>query len=210
MLRQRFGYSFCTAFRLRFITFIWGLSLLISQLGLASQAQAQAGEVHLYAASSLTDALTALSEQYEKSHPQVKIIKSFAGSAALAKQIENGAPADVFISADNDWADYLQERGFLVGASRKPIAGNELVLVAPLDTAIQVVFSPDYNLDHKIKGRLCTGDVTSVPVGRYAKQALVYYQWWNAMAPRIVGSADVRTALSFVERAECELGIVYN
>lgn len=169
----------------------------------------QAGEIKLYAAASLTDALTELSGAYQKKYPGVVIKKSFAGSSTLAKQIENGAPADIFISADNDWADYLQKRKLLIAESRKKIVSNELVLIAPAGSAATVVFDASFNLADSVSGRLCTGDTASVPVGKYAKQSLMYYGWWAAMSPRIVGTDDVRTALAFVERAECSLGIVY-
>lgn len=168
-----------------------------------------AGEVKLYAAASLTDALTELSAAYQKAHPDVAIKKSFAGSSTLAKQIENGAPADIFISADTDWGDYLYKRGLLVSESRKKLLSNELVLIAPIASEVSVLLDPAFNLNTAFSGRLCTGDPASVPVGKYAKQSLTTYNWWDKISPRIVGTEDVRTALAFVERAECGLGIVY-
>lgn len=169
----------------------------------------QAGEVKIYAAASLTDALKELSSIYQKAHPDVSIKNSFAGSSTLAKQIENGAPADIFISADNDWADYLQKRGLLSKASSKKLLSNELVLIAPLTSDVKILLDPAFNLNMGFSGRLCTGDTTSVPVGKYAKQSLTSYGWWDSISSRIVGTEDVRTALAFVERAECSLGIVY-
>jgi len=168
-----------------------------------------AGEVKLYAAASLTDALTELSAIYQKSHADVAIKKSFAGSSTLAKQIENGAPADIFISADNDWSDYLYKRGLLANESRKKLLGNELVLIAPVASDAKVLLDPAFNLNTAFSGRLCTGDPASVPVGKYAKQSLTTYNWWDKISSRIVGTEDVRTALAFVERSECGLGIVY-
>jgi molybdate transport system substrate-binding protein len=170
---------------------------------------ASAGEVKLYAAASLTDALTELSTTYQKTHSDVAIKKSFAGSSTLAKQIENGAPADIFISADNDWGDYLYKRGLLVAESRKKMVSNELVLIAPIASEVSVLLDPAFNLNTAFNGRLCTGDPASVPVGKYAKQSLTTYNWWDKISSRIVGTEDVRTALAFVERAECGLGIVY-
>jgi molybdate transport system substrate-binding protein len=170
---------------------------------------AHAGEIKLYAAASLTDALTELSAIYEKNYPDVVIKKSFAGSSTLAKQIENGAPADLFISADMDWVGYLQKRGLLDDPSLKKLLVNELVLIAPLESKVTLLLDPAFNLSTAFNGRLCTGDTTSVPVGKYAKQALLHYNWWNNIESRIVGTEDVRTALSFVERAECGLGVVY-
>jgi molybdate transport system substrate-binding protein len=169
----------------------------------------QAEDVNLYAAASLTDVLTELSDAYQKQYPNLAIKKSFAGSSTLAKQIENGAPADIFISADKDWADYVQKRGLLNNQSRKSLLGNELVLIAPSASNVSVLLDPAFNLNTSFSGRLCTGDPASVPVGKYAKQALTHYNWWTKIEPRIVGTEDVRTALAFVERGECNLGIVY-
>lgn len=169
----------------------------------------RAGDVKLYAAASLTDALTELSATYQKVHPDVVIKQSFAGSSTLAKQIENGAPADIFISADNDWVDYLQTRALLVNESRKKLLSNELVLIAPVDSKVSVLLDPAFNLNTSFSGRLCTGDPASVPVGKYAKQSLTKYNWWDKVQARLVGTEDVRTALTFVERVECGLGIVY-
>ncbi len=178
-------------------------------IGMILSAGVQAGEIRLYAAASLTDVLTELSSIYQKSHPDSVIKKSFAGSSTLAKQIENGASADIFISADHDWMEYLQKRHLLVAESQKKILRNELVLIAPINSEATVTFDSGFNLSARFNGHLCTGDTASVPVGKYAKQSLIYYKWWDTVSPRIVGTDDVRTALAFVERAECSLGIVY-
>ena len=177
--------------------------------GLLLCVSVHAGEIKLYAAASLTDVLTELSDVYEKSHSGVVIKKSFAGSSTLAKQIENGAPADLFISADLDWIDYVQKRGLLDDASQKKLLINELVLIAPIASKAKVLLDPAFNLNTSFSGKLCTGDPASVPVGKYAKQSLTHYNWWNKVESRIVGTEDVRTALAFVERSECGLGIVY-
>lgn len=187
----------------------WCGQLIVAMIFAFSFETAQAGDVKLYAAASLTDALTELSASYQKSHADVSIKKSFAGSSTLAKQIENGAPADIFISADNDWEDYLFQRGLLQKESRKKLLANELVLISPLTNEIKVALEPTFNFAAAFNGRLCTGDTASVPVGKYAKQTLTYYAWWDKIAPRVVGTEDVRTALAFVERGECNLGIVY-
>jgi molybdate transport system substrate-binding protein len=176
---------------------------------LATSAGAYAEDVVVYAAASLTSVIDELSSDYQKSHPAVKIKKSYAASSTLAKQIENGAPATLFLSADLDWANYLSKRGQLVSASRKNLLGNELVLITPKERPITISFEPSFNLAGSFSGRWCTGEPTSVPAGKYAKQALSYYKWWSAMEPRLVGTEDVRTALAFVERGECALGVVY-
>jgi len=188
----------------KFLTTCAALILYVSLNGFA-----YADEVKIYAAASLTEVLTELSANFEKSHPEVTIKKSFAGSSTLAKQIENGAPADLFISADADWINYLQKRNVLDEASRKKLLSNELVLIAPVASKVNIVLDPAFNLNTSFSGRICTGDVATVPVGKYAKQALTHYNWWSSIESRLVGTEDVRTALAFVERAECGLGIVY-
>lgn len=169
----------------------------------------QAGEVKVYAAASLTDVLTEVAKSYQQAHPDTHIKTSFAGSSTLAKQIENGAPAELFISADKDWADYLQTRNLLDANTRVELLTNELVLIAPLSRTPAISLNKNANLANSFTGKLCTGDPAYVPVGKYAKQALGYFDWWDSIQPRLVGTEDVRTALAFVERGECALGIVY-
>lgn len=169
----------------------------------------QAGEVKIYAAASLTDAITELAKRYQESHSSTQIKPSFAGSSTLAKQIENGAPADVFISADKDWADYLQARNLLDAKTRVDLLTNDLVLIAPAERVPSINLNKGTDLATSFNGKLCTGEPAYVPVGKYAKQALDYYGWWATIQPRVVGTEDVRTALAFVERGECALGIVY-
>lgn len=169
-----------------------------------------AGDIHVYAAASLTDAVTELATVYQSKHNSSRIKTSYTSSSTLAKQIEHGAPADIFLSADSDWANYLQERGLLNDASRIDLLYNQLVLVAPTKgSAPNIRFSREQALAEHFSGKLCTGDITHVPAGKYAKQALDFYGWWDALAPRLVGAPDVRSALAFVERGECALGIVY-
>lgn len=181
--------------------------LLVLQLLIMGSARA--GDIKVSAAASLTDVMTELSRAYEKTHIDITIKTSFAGSSTLAKQIENGAPADIFISADKDWADYLEQRNLLNKETRVDLLLNELVLIAPLNRTPSITIARDFDLSANFSGKLCTGDTASVPVGKYAKQALTYYGWWSSIQPRLVGTEDVRTALAFVERGECALGIVY-
>ena len=185
-------------------------SILIALLCLLLPLGAQAGEVKVFAAASLTDVLTELGQSYQKVTPATTIKNSFASSATLAKQIENGANSDLFISADQDWADYLAKRNLLISNSRKNLLANELVLIAPLGTSPKIEMQKGFDFAKSFSGKLCTGDPASVPVGKYAKQALDYFNWWQAIEARIVGTEDVRTALVFVARGECPLGIVYN
>lgn len=183
------------------------LLLLTVQLLVANGVQA--GDIKVSAAASLTDVLSELSRAYEKSHTGVLIKTSFAGSSTLAKQIENGAPADIFISADKDWTDYLEKRNLLTKATRIDLLTNELVLIAPLNRTQSITMARDFDLAASFTGKLCTGEPAYVPAGKYAQQALSYFGWWSALQLRLVGTEDVRTALAFVERGECALGIVY-
>jgi len=168
---------------------------------------ALAGEVTVYAAASLTNALGEIAKDYEAAHG-VKVKTSFAASGALAKQIEAGAPADVFIAADNKWMDYLDGKGKVDHASRVNLLGNDLVLIAPKGKGFVAHFEKGFDFSQAFKGKLCTGETESVPVGVYAKEALTNLGWWEAIKPRIVGTDDVRAALDLVGRGEC-IGIVY-
>lgn len=181
----------------------------ISLLFLCGAVSATAEEkMTVYAAASLSNAITEVSMLYEKEHA-AKVVHSFAASSTLAKQIENGAPADIYISADNKWMNYLQDRQLIKAESRKPLLGNSLVLIAPKGRGFQVQFDKIFDLSKAFDGRLCTGDIDSVPAGIYAKQSLTHLNWWNGIKTRIVGAQDVRSALVFVERGECAAGIVY-
>ena len=166
-----------------------------------------AGEVTVYAAASLTNVLQEIAKAYETSH-EAKIKFSFAASGALAKQIESGAPADLFISADNKWMDYLDGKGKIDHKSRVSLVGNTLVLIAPKGKGFSVRLENDFDFENAFKGKLCTGQTESVPVGIYAKESLVKLGWWDAIKERVVGTDDVRAALDLVGRGEC-IGIVY-
>ncbi len=181
------------------------ISLLLVSMTFTVNAE---DKVAVYAAASLTNALTDISAQYEK-EKATKITHSFAASSTLAKQIENGAPADIFISADTKWMNYLQDKKLINVASRKEFLGNKLVLVAPKGRGFNVSFDKSFDLSKAFDGRLCTGDIESVPAGLYAKESLTYLKWWDGIKTRIVGAQDVRGALAFVERGECAAGIVY-
>ena len=185
------------------------LSLALSLSGSLYGLQAYAEDIYVFAAASLTDAVNELASQYAAQHPGINIKTSYAGSSALAKQIEQGAPADVFLSADSDWADYLDQRHLLRAGSRTNLLTNDLVLVTPKGREFTAEMSPGFNLPAAFSGKLCTGDVSSVPVGKYAQQSLTYFGWWKALEPRMVGTENVRMAAAFVERGECGAGIIY-
>jgi molybdate transport system substrate-binding protein len=161
----------------------------------------------VFAAASLSNALTEVSQQFEQDSG-IRVRHAFSASSTLAKQIENGAPADIFISADQLWMDYLAGSSALIKQTHRPLLSNQLSLIAPLSEKLKVQFTSDFSLPQAFKGKLCTGETDSVPVGIYAKQALSYFNWWKPLQARIVGTQDVRGALNFVQRGEC-IGIVY-
>ncbi|HEU5137385.1 MAG TPA: molybdate ABC transporter substrate-binding protein [Steroidobacteraceae bacterium] len=166
-------------------------------------------EVLVFAAASLTNVLGEQASAWEKvSGIRVKL--SFAASSVLARQIEAGSKADVFISADQEWMDYLQSRNLLDEASRVNLVGNRLVLIAPADSKIELKVERGFALvDALAGGRLATGDPDTVPAGRYARSALTSLGVWNQVADRMVRADNVRSALMFVSRGEVPLGIVY-
>jgi molybdate transport system substrate-binding protein len=176
----------------------------------ASAAAAEgASGIMVFGAASLTNVLQDLGDEFTK-QSSIAVRFSFAASSALAKQIENGAPADIFFSADTEWMDYLQKRDLIQPATRRDALGNRLVLVAPLDSTLQLKIAPHFALAAALgSGRLATGDPDSVPVGRYAKEALTRLGVWDAVADHIVRADSVRSALAFVDRGETPLGIVY-
>ena len=187
-----------------------GLILWLTSFGSTSVA-ADADElpITVFAAASLTNALQELGDGFTK-ETSIPVRFSFAASSALARQIENGAPADVFLSADVEWMDYLQARNLIQRDTRHDVLGNRLVLIAPADSKIDVKIAPRFPLAKALgTGRLATGDPDSVPVGRYARESLTTLGVWNDVSDRMVRADSVRSALAFVDRGEALLGIVY-
>lgn len=176
----------------------------------AAARDAKKPELLVFAASSLTSVLGEITAGFEKQGgSRVKL--SFAASSVLARQIEAGGRADVFISADEEWMEYLQSRGFLEKATRRNLVGNGLVLIAPADSKVQLKIAPGFPLAAALgKRRLSTGDPDTVPVGRYARSALVSLGLWDQIQDRLVRAENVRSAMMFVARGEAPLGIVYN
>ena len=149
-------------------------------------------------------------EPGQRALARIPVRTSFAASSVLAKQIEAGAPADVFLSADKEWMDYLDERHLMRPGTREDLLGNDLVLIAPAGSAVQLTLGPQVDLTAALAGgRLATGDPDSVPVGRYAQQALTRLGVWDKTAPRLVRAENARAALEYVARGEATLGIVY-
>ncbi|HKY92370.1 MAG TPA: molybdate ABC transporter substrate-binding protein [Nevskiaceae bacterium] len=183
------------------------LCMLLALLVAAPAADAE-DRVRVFAAASLTNALTEIGAAWEQAgHP--KPVLAFGASSALAKQVEAAAPADLFASADLAWMDYLDRRGKVDAATRTNLLGNTLVLIVPKGRRLDIEMKPGFDFAAAFSGKLCTGEPGVVPVGIYAKQGLESLGWWTAIASRVVGTDDVRTALAFVERGECAVGIVY-
>jgi molybdate transport system substrate-binding protein len=195
----------------------WAAGWLAVALALSGAAGAEAGVepaaagtgLLVYGAASLTDALGDAARVFgERTGIDVKT--SFASSSVLAKQIEAGAPADVFISADPEWMDYLAQRGLLKAASRHDLLGNRLVLIAPADSRVALRLRAGADLAAALgAGRLAAGDPDGVPAGRYAREALTKLGLWDQVAARLVRAENVRAALEYVARGEAPLGIVY-
>lgn len=186
--------------------------VLAASLGLAAlstPARAQ-DAVTVFAAASLTDALRALGQDWvARGNPAARF--SFAASSALARQMEQGAPADLFMSADEEWMNYVQERSLIVTDTRVSPLGNTLVLVAPADAARPVALDRGTDLRALLgpNGRIATGDPAHVPVGRYAQAALAWMGQWDALSPRLARAQSAPSALLLVERREAPFGIVY-
>lgn len=184
------------------------LFLAVLLLPLAAHAQ----EVTVFAAASLTDAMKDISDIWAQAgHPALRL--SFGSSSTLARQVEQGAPANIFASADEKWMDYLAEKDLIVPATRKDLLGNDLVLVVPADHPRHIAIAIDANLDLAAllgpSGRLAVGDPAHVPVGIYAEQALRKLGLWDSIATRLARTGDVRSGLLLVERGEAPVGIVY-
>jgi molybdate transport system substrate-binding protein len=203
----------CTRARSAIMYRLAGISVaLFMLLGAAhSPAIAQDKTVTVFAAASMKNALDDVNAAYT-AKTGVKITASYAASSALAKQIEQGAPADIFISADTDWMDYAIGKKNISEPSRVNLLGNSIVLIAPKDSKIDNVnIGAGFDLAKLAgDGKIATGDVKSVPVGKYAKAALEKLGSWQAAEPKFAMAESVRAALTLVARGEAPLGIVYS
>ena len=188
--------------------------LLLHALGLCLAAphvslRAQERPVVVYAAISLKDALDELAKRFE-AETRAKVTVSYAGSPMLARQIEKGAPADLFISADTDWMDSLERRKIIRPGSRIDLLSNRLALIAPVDSKTALVIEPHFRLAQALgDGRLAMADYESVPAGKYGKRALETLGVWKEIGPKVARAENVRAALALVARGEVPLGIVY-
>ncbi len=190
------------------------LLLLAAVILTFEPAPVRADQVTVMAASSLTGAMRDLGQAWAAAgKPPPRFV--FAASSALARQVEQGAPADIFASADEPWMDYLQQRHLIVTNSRVSPLGNRLVLIAPRSQAngqsADIALTPGVDLLAGLgaQGRIATGDPASVPVGKYAQAALTSLGIWDRVSPRLARAENVRAALLLVERGEVPLGIVY-
>ncbi len=165
--------------------------------------------ITVFAAASLKESLDSAASEWTKESGQ-KIVVSYAASSDLAKQIEQGAPADVFVSADKEWMDYLQRRHLIDSATRFDLIGNRLVLIAPATSALQSLPLERAPLLKALgDGRLSMAETAGVPAGRYGKQSLLKLGLWSAVSGKLAESGNVRAAMLFVSRGDAPLGIVY-
>jgi molybdate transport system substrate-binding protein len=170
---------------------------------------AEAGEVKIFAAASMKNALDGAAKEW-KAATGNDVVATYAASSALAKQVEAGAPADIFISADLKWMDYLDTAGMIKHETRQNMFGNALVLVESKDNAKQYEISKDLDLSAMLgSGRLAVGLTESVPAGIYAKKALQTLGLWDSVKDKLAEAENVRAALLLVSRGEAPFGIVY-
>jgi len=184
--------------------------LMILTIGAATAAHSQDKTITVFAAASLKNALDDVNAAFTK-QTGVKVVTSYDASSALMKQIESGAPADAFLSADLKWMDYGVEKKVINESTRLNLLGNVLVLIAAKDAKIDHVdIKPGFDLAKLAgDGRIATGDVKAVPVGLYAKAALEKLGLWASVEPKMAMAVNVRAALAYVARGEAPLGIVY-
>lgn len=173
--------------------------------GCGGSRQAEQVDLLVSAAASLQDVAEELKDIFEKKHANVVITYNFASSGALQKQIEEGAPADLFISAGKSQMDALAEKGLLLENSRKDLLGNELVLIAGKDSNI----TGFEDLTGSAVDKIAVGEPSSVPVGQYSKETLTAMNLWEQLEPKMVLAKDVRQVLTYVESGNVEAGLVY-
>jgi len=178
-------------------------------LALVGAAPAMAQDVLVFAAASMKNALDDAGAAYAQRTGK-KAAFSLAASSALAKQIESGAPADLFASADLDWMDYLDQRGLIRPGTRSNLLGNRLVLIAPANATTAIRIAPGFDLARALgDGRLAMADPASVPAGKYGRAALEALGAWPGVQAKVASAENVRAALALVSRGETPLGIVY-
>jgi molybdate transport system substrate-binding protein len=191
----------------------WWLALTIAAVlelvAAIGPAASQTKDTLVFAAASLKNALDDIAAQWQRQTGK-KVAISYAASNNLIKQIEQGAPADIFFSADLDWMDYGQQKSLIKPDTRKNLLGNRIVLIAPKDSTVKIDIRPGFDLAAALQGgRLAMGNVDAVPAGKYGKAALERLGAWDGVKDKIAQAENVRAALLFVARREAPLGIVY-
>lgn len=182
---------------------------LLAALACLACTFAHAQALTVFAAASLKEALDAAVRPFEAASGR-RVAISYAGSNVLARQIEAGAPAALFISADREWVDELESHGLVVPGTRRDLVANELVIIAPASSRLQLHVAPGFDLARALAGgRLALANPDAVPAGRYAKASLQHLGAWEAVRDRIAPAENVRGALALVARGEAPLGIVY-
>jgi molybdate transport system substrate-binding protein len=176
-----------------------------------SMARAQAGGLVVFAAASLKNALDDIAASWTKETGKTAPRISYGASSALAKQLEQGAPADLFISADTDWMDYVEKKDLIKKDTRVNLLGNKIVLIAPRDSKVALDVKPGFDLAKALGGgKLAMANVDAVPAGKYGKAALEKLGAWNGVKDKVAQAENVRAALLLVARGEAPLGIVYS
>lgn len=195
---------------------IWSLlvAVVFSLVGCGSEKQTppaaqqvQQLELNISAAVSLKDALTEIQKNYQAKNPNVKIVYNLGASGALQQQIEQGAPADIFISAAPKQMNELEAKNLINKATRKNLVENKLVIVVPQDTKLNITKYEDLSQDAVQK--IALGETATVPAGQYAQQVLQKLGLWDKLKERVVFAKDVRTVLAYTETGNVEAGIVY-
>jgi len=188
----------------------YGLAPVVAVLWLALlPVAARAADITVFAAASLADALGEIEKSWTAQTRHEAAI-SFAGSSVLARQIEASGGADLFISADRDWMDYLEKRNLINSRTRRNLLGNHLVLIEPASSRTELRIVPQFDLAGALQGgRLAVADPDSVPAGKYAKEALTALGAWPAVADHLAKAENVRVALAYVARGETPFGVVY-
>lgn len=176
----------------------------------ATSMSASAQEIRVLAAASLSNVLDRLCQSWAaKGEP--KCVTVYAASSALARQIENGAPGDVFISADEPWMKHVVDKKMVKVETQRALATNLLVIIAPADSKVALTPGPNFGIAAALgDGRLSLADPEAVPAGRYAREALTHFGVWDQVANRIARAENVRDAMAFVARSAAPLGIVYS
>ena len=190
-------------------TAAWAIAAACLAAPVLSSPVLAAEKVTVFAAASMKNALDAANAEFAKESGD-EVVVSYAASSALAKQVEAGAPADVFISADLAWMDYLAGKGLIKADTLSNLLGNRLVLVAPAASAKPVEIKPGFDISALVgNGKLAMGAVDSVPAGKYGKAALEKLGVWSSVQSKIAQAENVRATLALVSRGEAPLGIVY-